>query len=105
MSKADKLRIPDYLGHILEAVHRAFMYVEGMTETQFLNDAKTQDAVIRNFEIIGEACHKIELQHPDYASEHQKSLGDSRTRCAMHCSWIFVDFEIVWRTLHMIYQV
>ena len=102
MSKADKLRIPDYLGHILEAVNRVFMYVEGMTETQFLKDAKTQDAVIRNFEIIGEACHKIELQHPEYASEHPEvPWGFAyEMRNALAHGYFKVDFEIVWRTLH-----
>ena len=55
MSKADKLRVPDYLGHILEAIRRIHRYVEDMAEVAFLDDIKTQDAVIRNFEIIGEA--------------------------------------------------
>ena len=32
MSKADKLRIPDYLGHILEAIQRIHRYVEDMDE-------------------------------------------------------------------------
>lgn len=60
MSKADKLRIPDYLGHIHEAIQRIHRYVEDMDEVRFLEDPKTQDAVIRNFEIIGEACRNIE---------------------------------------------
>jgi len=36
MSKAGKPRLPEYPGHILEA----------MTEVEFLADAKTQDAII-----------------------------------------------------------
>ncbi len=30
MSKAGKLRVPDYLGHILEAIRRIHLYVEGI---------------------------------------------------------------------------
>ena len=30
MSKAGKLRVPDYLGHILEAIRRIHLYVEDM---------------------------------------------------------------------------
>jgi uncharacterized protein with HEPN domain len=70
MSKADKLRIPDYLGHILEAIQRIHLYVEDMDEVKFLEDPKTQDAVIRNFEIIGEACRNIELHHPGFAATY-----------------------------------
>jgi uncharacterized protein with HEPN domain len=35
MSKADKLRIPDYLSHILEAIQRIHRYVEDMDEVKF----------------------------------------------------------------------
>lgn len=37
---------------------------------EFLRDEKTQDAVIRNFEIIGETARNIERYHPRYAVEH-----------------------------------
>lgn len=49
MSRADPLRIPDYLGHMLEAIERINLYIEDMSEVAFLEDCKTQDAVIRNF--------------------------------------------------------
>ncbi len=47
-----------YLTHIIECFERIEQYtVEG--KEAFLNDIKTQDAVIRNFEIIGEAAKRI----------------------------------------------
>lgn len=49
MSKADILRLPEYLEHILQAIERIHRYVEDMDEVAFLSDEKTQDAVIRNF--------------------------------------------------------
>lgn len=70
MSKKDVLRIPDYLEHIVEAIERIQRYVEDMSEVDFLDDEKTQDAVVRNFEIIGEAAHNIERYHATYAEAH-----------------------------------
>ncbi len=49
-------RIADYLEHILQAIRRIYRYTEEMDETGFTQDERTQDAVIRNFEIIGEAA-------------------------------------------------
>ena len=68
MSKNDALRIPDYLEHILEAIERIDRYLSDTDEVAFLNDQKTQDAVVRNFEIIGEAAHNIELNHSAFAA-------------------------------------
>ena len=53
MSKSDALRVGDYLAHIVEAIDRIDRYVDDMTELTFLSDEKTQDAVVRNFEILG----------------------------------------------------
>lgn len=65
MSKADALRrVPDYLAHIVEAIDRIHRYVDGMAEAAFLADEKTQDAVVRNFEILGEAAHNVESCTP-----------------------------------------
>lgn len=70
MSKVDKLRVPDYLDHITQAIMRITRYTEDMNEVAFLTDERTQDAVIRNLEIIGEACRNIERRHPGVFSEH-----------------------------------
>lgn len=56
-----------YLAHILECANKIERYLEGGKKA-FLDDTKTQDAVIRNFEIIGEAAKRIpdeyRRQHP-----------------------------------------
>lgn len=103
MSRADTLRIPDYLGHIVEAIERIHRYVEDMAEIAFLNDEKTQDAVIRNFEIIGEAARNIERHHPAFAAKHDdvpwSLLYTMRNRVAH--GYFKVDFELVWQTIHV----
>jgi uncharacterized protein with HEPN domain len=45
----------DFLQDIQEAVRRIRAYTGTMAYDRFLADFKTQDAVIRNLEIIGEA--------------------------------------------------
>ena len=62
MSRTDALRTMDYVAHIVEAIDRIARYVEDMTELSFLSDEKTQDAVVRNFEILGEAANNIDAQ-------------------------------------------
>lgn len=102
MSKTDHLRISEYLYHIVEAVERIDRYTANMTEVQFLDDEKTQDAVVRNFEIIGEACNNITKKHPDFAALHNKiPWGFAyEMRNALAHGYHKVDFEIVWNTIH-----
>ena len=102
MSKNDTLRIPDYLEHIIVAIARIHRYVEDMTEVDFLEDEKTQDAVVRNFEIIGEAAHNIETYHSSYAEAHSEvpwSLMYTMRNRVAH-GYFKVDYEIVWQTIH-----
>lgn len=102
MSKAGKLRVPDYLRHILEAIRRIHNYVADMDEAQFLADEKTQDAVIRNFEIIGEACRNVDSHYPDFAEEYPEvPWGFAyEMRNALAHGYFKVDLEIVWKTIH-----
>lgn len=55
MSRSDNV----YLLDILESIESILTYTANKTETDFLNDMILQDAVIRRFEIIGEASSKI----------------------------------------------
>ena len=101
MSKSDILRIPDYLEHILEAIERIDLYLTDTDEVAFLNDQKTQDAVIRNFEIIGEAAHNIELYHAKFAAVHPEVpwtiIYAMRNRVAH--GYFNVDLKMVWKTI------
>jgi uncharacterized protein with HEPN domain len=49
----------DTLHDIHHAIQRIMTYVQGITYDVFLQDLKTQDAVIRNLEIIGEATKNL----------------------------------------------
>ena len=102
MTRLDALRVQDYLSHIVEAIDRIHRYVDDMAEPQFLQDEKTQDAVVRNFEIIGEAARNVERHHPEFAISNPEVPWDvmytMRNRVAH--GYFKVDYEIVWRTIH-----
>lgn len=102
MSKSDILRIPDYLAHIHEAIERIDRYLADTDEIAFLNDQKTQDAVIRNFEIIGEAAHNIERHHEAFATAHPEVpwtvIYAMRNRVAH--GYFKVDLDMMWKTIH-----
>ena len=97
----DEPRLPDYLGHILEAIERIARYVEDLDENGFLANELVQDAVIRNFEIIGEASHNIEQQNPEFAAAHPGlPLAIAyRMRNAMSHGYFKVNLEMVWKTI------
>lgn len=64
MSKREILLL---LQDILDACQNIITYTEGMNLESFINDNKTIDAVIRNFEIIGEAASRVS---EEFKSDH-----------------------------------
>lgn len=98
----DRQRLNDYLAHILEAIERIDRYTGDISEVMFLENEMAQDAVIRNFEIIGEACHNIEWEYPDFAAAHPELplLPAYEMRNAVSHGYFKVDLELVWNTIH-----
>jgi uncharacterized protein with HEPN domain len=103
MSRADPARVLDYLGHILQAIASIDEYTAGMNEAAYVGDKKTQDAVVRNFEVVGEACNNIAKHHPLFAKEHSDvpwSVAYEMRNSLSH-GYFMVDHGIVWRTIHV----
>jgi len=102
VSKSESLRLADYLGHIVGAIERIDEYVGDMTEVDFLTDQRTQDAVVRNFEIIGEACRCVVRSNAAFAELHPEVSWSFawEMRNALAHGYFNVDFQIVWRTIH-----
>ena len=97
----DPQRLPDYLGHILEAIERIHSYVEDVDEVGFLSSKIIQDAVIRNLEVIGEASRNIERVHPEFAAAHPElplALANDMRNALAH-GYFKVDLEIAWKTI------
>jgi uncharacterized protein with HEPN domain len=85
-------RLP--LLHMLECTQRIRSYTEA-GRAEFLRDTRTQDAVIRNFEIIGEAAKRVSEQ------SRQRAPGIPWTRIAGFRDVLIhqyegVDLEQVW---------
>ena len=101
MSRADTLRVADYLQHILEAISNIQDYTAGMDLAAFMADRKTRDAVIRNLEVIGEACNNVAKKYPAFATEHSEVPWDFayEMRNALSHGYFTVDHVIVWQTI------
>lgn len=76
--------------------------MQDIDEVTFLGNEMTQDAVIRNLEIIGETSHNIEQHHPEFAVGHPElPLAFAyQMRNAVAHGYFKVDLEIVWKTIH-----
>lgn len=86
----------DYLSDIREAIQRISIYVAGLDYETFVKDTKTQDAVIRNLEILGEATKNLsEKFRSVYTDVPWKSMAGTRDRLIHH--YFGVNIDIVWQ--------
>lgn len=72
MSRGDPLRVRDYLERVAEAIANISEYTADMDAAAYLADRKTQDAVVRNFEVIGEACNNIVRYHSELRGDEAR---------------------------------
>lgn len=98
VSSMSERRDSDFLQDINEAVQRIGIYTEQLTYEGFLQDTKTQDAVIRNLEIIGEAAKNISDNLTDnYSHIPWKEMAGLRDKLIHH--YFGVNFDIVWNVV------
>ena len=84
-----------YLQDLLVAMTRIAEYIEGYDFDRFKKDYKTVDAVIRNFEIIGEAAKNL----PDSIKETNPNIPWDEMyllRNKVSHEYFGVDYEIIW---------
>ena len=93
--------IEDYLEHIEEAATLASDYIAGLSKADFLRDRKTQQAVIYNILIIGEAATQIINQYSEFTEKHPeipwREMRGIRNRMAH--GYYELDLGIVWDTV------
>ena len=83
-----------YMGHILEAVDRILLFGQD-GETRFRTDVRTQDAIIRNLQVMGEAVKKVSAETRDAHPEIPwKDIAGMRDR-VVH-DYFGISLEIVW---------
>lgn len=84
-----------YLEDLLFAMNRIGEYIEGLTFIEFKRDYKTVDAVIRNFEIIGEAAKNIPTEIKEKYSEVPWAEMYLLRNKVSH-EYFGIDYEIIW---------
>jgi uncharacterized protein with HEPN domain len=93
VNERDELR----LRHILDAAERILDYLSGVERDQFLGNRLLQDAVIRNLEIIGEACVNLTPAlrdaHPDVPWQRASGIRNRLVH-----GYFDVDLSVVWQT-------
>jgi uncharacterized protein with HEPN domain len=94
------LRSADYVSHILEAIDLVATYTEGMTSDAFAEDKRTQQAVLLNIMIIGEAATKLAQSDPELITQNSQvpwsSMRGMRNRVAH--GYFDIDLQVVWNT-------
>jgi len=90
----DDLLISD----MIDCCHRIIDYVKGMNYESFITDNKTIDAVIRNFEVLGEACKyvSVEIKSNNPYIEWRK-IGDFRN-ILIH-DYFGINYETLWKII------
>lgn len=87
-----------YLKDILEAIRRIEKYTKGLSFDEFAGDELTQDGVVRNLEVIGEAVKNIpeDVKNKKNEVEWRKIAG---LRDILIHAYFGVDVDIVWEVV------
>jgi len=87
-----------YTDHIINCIKKIRKFIKGIERKEFAKNELIQDAIIRNFEVIGEASKKIS---PGFKNEHQnipwKEISGMRDKL-IH-DYLGVDTEVIWKTI------
>jgi uncharacterized protein with HEPN domain len=94
-------RLPDYLDHMQQAAADACSFVEGLAKDDFLEDKRTQQAVIMSLIIIGEADTKVMERYAEFTQVHPevpwRSMRGMRNRIAH--GYFDINLDVVWDTV------
>ncbi|HER08790.1 MAG TPA: DUF86 domain-containing protein [Bacteroides sp.] len=86
-----------YIDHIFNSINRIIDYISGKIRETFESDQLTQDAVVRQLEVIGEATNRVSkelrLKNPDIPWSDMAGMRD----VLIH-DYIDVDLGVVWKT-------
>ncbi len=85
----------DLLEDIFISLEKIRLYISGMSYDDFVSDTKTQDAIIRNIEIMGEAIKKLSMKFRQMHNEIPWRLI-AGTRDRLSHDYFGVNVDIVW---------
>ena len=87
-----------YLHDIFQSIAHIEQYTEGLSFEDFSNDAKTIDAVVRNFEVLGEAAARLSEDFKEQYSFVPWSAMVGMRNKVIH-EYFGIDPEIIWKTI------
>lgn len=94
-------RLPDYLEHMQQAAIDACSFVDGLGKDDFLEDKRTQQAVIMSLIIMGEAATKVMEGYATFTEQHAnvpwRSMRGMRNRIAH--GYFDINLDVVWETV------
>lgn len=94
-------RLFNYLDHMRQAAADACGFVEGMSRAEFLQDKRTQQAVVLSLIVLGEAATKVMDRHEAFAVANGqipwRNMRGMRNRIAH--GYFDIDLEVVWDTV------
>lgn len=86
-----------FVKDILDSITKIQKYLEGVSYDRFVEDEKTIDAVVRNFEIIGEAANNLPQDIKNKCSDIPWREVIGMRNKIIH-EYFGVDTDIVWET-------
>jgi uncharacterized protein with HEPN domain len=94
-------RTSEYLDHMLTAINRIETYTADLDRRAFDADQRTQDAVIRNLEVIGEAARNVPQHDRSFVAAHPEVpwAAAYRMRNALSHGYADIDMDTVWNTV------
>lgn len=96
-------RLRDYLDHMRQAASDACGFVEGMDKSEFMQDKRTQQAVVMSLIVIGEAATKVMDADPGFvqANAHIPWRAMRGMRNRMAHGYFDINLDVVWETVQV----
>ncbi|HZY57532.1 MAG TPA: DUF86 domain-containing protein [Rubrobacteraceae bacterium] len=86
-----------FLLHIRDALREVLTFIEGESYESFLANRMVQNAVMRSFEVVGEAARRVS---PEFRQTHPevpwRLMSDFRNKL-IH-DYFGLDLEVIWKT-------
>lgn len=94
-------RLDDYLEHMQKAASDACAFLEGLGKADFMEDKRTQQAVIMSLITVGEAATKVMDSHAPFTQQNPqvpwRSMRGMRNRIAH--GYFDINLNLVWDTV------
>lgn len=86
------------VGDLIECFTNILDYTKGISFDDFIDDKKTKDAVVRNFEIIGEASKLLTEEFKSDNPQVEWRLMTGFRNKLIH-EYFGIDYDAVWKII------